>query len=310
MFKASYEEVYGKPEWGAKFEDGTPVWEYLDDVQYMRRFPGRESGLIVFANGKNDHSIGWPQAVSFLRALQETRRPHVFAWGQASHGERAWMPGGDQRIMPFDIRNNQTLPAFTESSLDDNPGSGSPDDGDPGGQINRHLLWETKDIVDEEQEWGMTIGIFPNAPRSVATLSVTPRRCQKFKPQPGERVGWTNRSICGIEDCRERGGGRRSVGTRHGTRHLHVRRQDAAAHSTHQTELVGARGVDRNIWAGTSGRIVCACACSRPWLPISGTRSTNMPRSSKKDCQECAVGSIWAAVTTFSRPGWIGTRPP
>ena len=25
----------------------------------------------------------------FLRALQETRRPHVFVWGQSGHGQRA-----------------------------------------------------------------------------------------------------------------------------------------------------------------------------------------------------------------------------
>jgi hypothetical protein len=118
-------------------------------------------------------------------------------WGQNGHNERAVMPGGGQRIMPIDIRIDQTLPAFTGSSLDGNPGNGSPDDGDPAGQINAHLLWETKDIVDEDGEWSMTIGIFPNAPRTSATLNVTPRRCQRFKPQPGERVTWTNTSVGG-----------------------------------------------------------------------------------------------------------------
>jgi pimeloyl-ACP methyl ester carboxylesterase len=198
-FKASYDESYGRPEWGAMFEDGTPVWDYFDDVKYLQRFPDRDSGLIVFSNGKNDANIGWPPAVAFVRALQETRRPHLFMWGQNSHGERAGMPGGDQRLMPIDIRIDQSLPAFTRGSLDGDPGNGSPDNGDPAGQINAYMLWETKDIVDEDGQWAMTIGLFPNAPKPTATVDVTPRRCQKFKLRPGERVSWTNTSTGGAK---------------------------------------------------------------------------------------------------------------
>ncbi|HEY3161687.1 MAG TPA: alpha/beta hydrolase-fold protein, partial [Vicinamibacterales bacterium] len=59
-FKESYETVYGKPEWGVRFEDGTPVWQHYDDVWYLRQHPEKEIGLLVFSNGKNDGGIGWP----------------------------------------------------------------------------------------------------------------------------------------------------------------------------------------------------------------------------------------------------------
>ena len=125
QFVSAYELVYGKPEWKVLFEDGTPVWDYFDDVQYLRRHPDKDVGFITFANGKTDGAIGWAPAVEFFRALQETRQPHMFVWGQLGHGQRAQMPAnGGERIMPLDLRTNQSLPAFTRCSLDDDPGTG------------------------------------------------------------------------------------------------------------------------------------------------------------------------------------------
>jgi hypothetical protein len=151
----------------------------------------------VVVDEKNDVQIGWPQAVEFLQALQETRQPHIFFWGQKGHGERTVMPGGHANAMPLDLRTDQTIPAFTRSSLDDNPGDGSPESGAPTGQINAHFLWDTKDVVDEPGEWSLTIGLFPTAPEPRATVNVTPRRTQKFKIQAGGRVTWTNTSVSG-----------------------------------------------------------------------------------------------------------------
>jgi hypothetical protein len=46
-FKGSYAQVYGEPEWGVKFEDGTPVWDYFSDVWYLRQHPARETPCTV-----------------------------------------------------------------------------------------------------------------------------------------------------------------------------------------------------------------------------------------------------------------------
>jgi len=196
QFKNSYEQVYGNPEWGVKFEDGTPVWDYFNNAWYLRRYPEKDIGFLTFSNGKNDGSIGWQQAVEFYRALQETRRPHLFVWGQSGHGERAVMPrGGGERVMPIDLRTNQSLPAFTNCSLDNNPGNGDPGNGDASGQVNFYLYWETGNIVDRPERWEMTIGLIDQAPRDTATVDITPRRRQRFKAQPGEAFTWSNVSL-------------------------------------------------------------------------------------------------------------------
>jgi len=194
-FKGSYERVYGKQQWDVKFEDGNSVWDHFSDAWYLRKHPEKEIGLICFSNGKNDGGIGWPQAVEFYRALADTRQPHIFVWGQGGHGQRAQLPVTlSDRHMPMDLRTDQSLPAFTDCSLDGNPGNGDPKDGDAEGQVNLYLYWLTDDVTDEKDEWSMTLGLVDKAPKDQCTVNVTPRRLQQFKLRPGEQLQWTNTS--------------------------------------------------------------------------------------------------------------------
>ncbi len=192
QFKGSYARVYGAIDWRLPVEDGkTAAFDFFDDAWFVREHPGRETPLVCFSNGKNDGAIGWPQARDFWKALQETRRPHVFVWGQGGHGQRALLPGPDpgERELGVDVRLDRTLPAFTNGSLDGNPGNGDPKDGDPEGQSNLHLLWEA-DAVDEAGRWSMVLKLNGKAPRADCTVDVTPRRCRMFRPKPGTRVSW------------------------------------------------------------------------------------------------------------------------
>jgi pimeloyl-ACP methyl ester carboxylesterase len=210
QFTGSYENVYGKKEWLIKYEDGTPVFEYFKDAAYLRKYPTKEIGYISWSNGKNDEGIGWPQAVEFYRAMQETRRPYLFTWGLGGHGQRAAMPAdGGERVMPLDIRADQSLPAFTNCSLDDDPGTASKlktpkevtidketktdyYDGDSSGQINLYLWWDTENVVDIPYRWEMTVSLTPRAPDEECTVDITPRRLQQFRTQAGQKLTWTN----------------------------------------------------------------------------------------------------------------------
>jgi pimeloyl-ACP methyl ester carboxylesterase len=195
-FRGSYERVYGKPQWGVRFEDGTSVWDHFNDARYLKEHPDEEIGLISFSNGKNDGAIGWEQAADFFRALQETKRPHIFVWGQSGHGQRARLPVSlNDRRMPMDLRVDQSLPAFTACSLDGEPGNGDPADGDPEGQANLYLFWETDDVVDRADRWEMTVGLVGQAPEDACTVNVTPRRLQQLELTPGKEVTWTNLSL-------------------------------------------------------------------------------------------------------------------
>jgi len=192
-FKESYEAVYGPRALNLPFEDGTPVWDYFSDVWYLKHHQQQSVGFLTFSNGKNDEGIGWSQSVEFVKALQETKQAHMFTWGGAGHSQRAYMPvDGTERDMPLDLRTDQSLPAFTRCTLDDDIGTGTKDSGAPAGQINGYLMWRTDSIVDEPTKWSMVVSLTDRAPKSTASADVTPRRLQQFKLKPGDRVEWTN----------------------------------------------------------------------------------------------------------------------
>lgn len=200
QFKGSYEGVYGRQEWEIPYEDGTPAFQYFDDEWYLRNHVAQDTPFITFSNGKNDSQIGWPQAVKFLRAMQDTRRPHIFVWGQKGHGQRAVMPMVEYGVQDethnmIDMRIDQSMPAFTNCSLDDNPGNGDPSDGDEQGQINMYLFWDTRDIVDQPGQWEMTVGLINTAREDTCTVDITPRRLQQFKAEPGQVFSWSNISL-------------------------------------------------------------------------------------------------------------------
>ena len=210
QFTGSYEQVYGDKSWGVKFDDGTPAFEYYKDVAFLRKYPEKEIGFITWSNGKNDSGIGWPQAVEFYQAMQQTRRPHIFVWGLSGHGQRASMPGnGGERIMPIDIRLDRSLPAFTNCSLDNDPGTATTlkepkevtigeeknkdtYDGDSVGQVNLYLCWRSEDIVDTPDRWEMTVGLTDTAPKDQCTVDITPRRLQNLKILPSRTYKWNN----------------------------------------------------------------------------------------------------------------------
>ena len=80
-------------------------------------------------------------------------------------------------------------------------------DGRPRGCWNGHFAWSTKrqnfdpsskgdDIVDEDKKLAICIRLQKNKfaayEPDTATADVTPRRCRRFRPRPGEKVRWQN----------------------------------------------------------------------------------------------------------------------
>jgi len=212
-FKGSYQHSYGPRDAAITMPDGkTSPWDYFSDEWWLRNNLRAETGLIIASNGKNDGGIGWPQAVKFARALQETRRPHIYNWGMDGHGTRTRIGAN----FDVDVRTDQSLPAFTNCTLDDNIGTATRRsdaeinaekarqeaeikagrrkelkvdiwDGDPVGQYNAWLSWQTSDVIDTERAWEMTVTLAAGAPKDGCRVDITPRRLQKMAVKPGAR---------------------------------------------------------------------------------------------------------------------------
>ena len=220
QFSGSYRGNYGREAANTTMPDGkTKAWDYFNDVWWMKNHIGKDTGLIIASNGKSDGAIGWPQAYLFARALQETRRPHVYNWGRGGHGTRTIFGSN----IPFDVRTDQSLPAFTNCTLDGDIGTGKmkskseiqaerakiaaelkkadkpvpkrifvlPTDGSSDGAYNAYLRWGFADIVDTEEAWEMTVYLSANAPKDDCKVDLTPRRLQTFKTPKGRSFVYT-----------------------------------------------------------------------------------------------------------------------
>ena len=108
---------------------------------------------------------------------------------------RRWYP-------PEKFARNQSYPAFGNSSIDDDLGTGEievtdggrtqrvlkDDNGALAGGINLGFVW--KDVVDQSDTWSMALA--NELAQNEMTVDVTPRRCQRFKLRSGETVTWTS----------------------------------------------------------------------------------------------------------------------
>jgi hypothetical protein len=191
---------------GSRNWTGVDHWEWMNLCKYIRENPTKELPYYVSFPYSASHvgDIGpwpWPE---LYRALHDTKRAFCARWGNC------WAGAPPAIAMAERIKMHQSLPAFADCSLDDNPGDGASDpgsagaDGDPTGNINGYLFWDTDSIVDEANRWGMTIWLYEGdrhgrgkAPADACTVSLTPRRCRKFRARPGQQFRWTSTSVEG-----------------------------------------------------------------------------------------------------------------
>jgi len=189
---------------GSKNWAGADHWQWMNLARYARENPTKEMPYYVSLPYGSSHvgdigPWGWQE---LYRALHDTKRAFTARWGSC------WAGSPPAGAMAGQIRLHQSLPAFANCSLDDNPGDGAFDvgavgsDGDPSGNINAYQFWETETIVDAPDRWEMTVYLYDGdkfgrgrCPADRCSTDLTPRRCQKFRARPGEKLQWTNTSV-------------------------------------------------------------------------------------------------------------------
>ena len=205
--------------WGLPGHDenwlGMSHLDYLDLTAWVRDNPTVELPYWVCwpAYGAfPDHTLGdfgfkpWQE---FIGAMKETRRAFAAVWMSNGPG----LARGVCRDMVPQIRLHQSLPAFSNCSLDTSPDTDRPKGSyrpgqydedfqkhaDKEGGINLYQRWDPDSIIDEPQAWAVTVWLAASdrqsefdAPAESATMDITPRRCQKFRPKPGDRFKWVN----------------------------------------------------------------------------------------------------------------------
>ena len=190
---------YGPVGWGARFSneqlarygypivrpsDGVNVWDYFDSRWWLQQNPQAEMPFLSFANAPNDPAIAWGPAWDNAQAILQARQPHQFVWGQNGHGQPA------ERVFGIDFRASQAVIAFSSGSLDDNLGT-APDNAAAAGQRNTYYRWDEGSIIDQNNLFSVPLLLRDDAPNEPATVDVTPRKRQAFRPVSGSTVNWS-----------------------------------------------------------------------------------------------------------------------
>ncbi|MEK6237335.1 MAG: hypothetical protein N2C14_21705, partial [Planctomycetales bacterium] len=125
----------------------------------------------------------------------------AFAWNNGDHSSGAATMRKIKRWYPPErFARNQSYPAFGNSSIDGELGGGEieqregnrtrkvlhDENGALEGGVNLGFVWNK--VVDEDDNWSLALS--NELATEEMTVDVTPRRCQKFKPRPGENLSW------------------------------------------------------------------------------------------------------------------------
>ena len=190
-------KLWGSEDWPALADgEGHTLGQRLDDTACVLS-TSADLPLLKFFNARQDTAIGWSQIPEFIQALQQARQPYLCAWDDGGHGGPR--PEVTQSFKDFDvytIPRNQCVPALSNASTADDPGTGDPAAGDLVGAINDDFRWAVE--KDTATELVLRLWRVPKSGKfasvTEATVDVTPRRRQAFRPRAGSQVAFQNLS--------------------------------------------------------------------------------------------------------------------
>ncbi len=176
--------------------EGLPLSKLVNMVDFMRNTT-KDLPHVTIRVGRQDTSVYWAKKPPYMEAMRANRHGFLAGWDNGTHttamtGSAAAFP--DFRDYSYAVSNfalNKSYPAFSNFSMNDDPGDGNRTDGDIIGFINRGLEWSG--IVDLSDKYEITIqSTLPDTVYPV-TVDVTLRNLQIFNPQPGQRFLMQNR---------------------------------------------------------------------------------------------------------------------
>lgn len=246
--------LWGSPSLDLPDGAGMSAWDRMDLTRAALGDPEAQTALLHIKHGKDDPTIHFGAVVlpsplthrSFYAALQEGHVGHLAVWDEGAHGppdpvlgdgwwQKGWNPIFDDTAF---VRRNLAFPAFSRSSVDDDPGDGGgngkqpwsassgyagqisvPGDtgwnGEIAGALNRSLRWDAGKLVDTFDAFELPLRVLdgaggpPPQPGYPTTgdkldgslpvkVDVTPRRVSGFRCEPGEKVAYSFGSVSGV----------------------------------------------------------------------------------------------------------------
>jgi hypothetical protein len=185
--------------------EGGHIYEQLDAGWLAEHAPERPFAPMYLYSGKLDITMGWAENAPFWDSMQAAGRGSAFYWEMRHHNENfqaLWAPTQDPRRM-YRYQLDQSYPAPSHCSFDQDPGNGVATDGDSTGTLNGYFEWDPLG-VDSTSHWVRGVNLRTlttmsglRVPPDSCTMDLTIRRARHFLPLPWEPVEYTVIDIAG-----------------------------------------------------------------------------------------------------------------
>lgn len=176
-----------------------PVWKLFNMCHMYKVNTNRGGPFTGGINGKQDVTVGWIQKFFWYDSLNASRLGGTWYWDQRTHTNNG-AKFTDEEVTPAFERFTlaRSFPAFSYCSINQNPGNGTPSNGDAWGAINGYLDWNDLSITDNPNDYAITCfvknlyagGVIATEQYDSCTTDITFRRLQKFKPTIGQNINW------------------------------------------------------------------------------------------------------------------------
>lgn len=181
--------MWGKRADAVKTNEGINIWDRLNMTAYIAD-PKNEIPFVKTLNSREDPAMPWQQIPPFVKAMNAARRGFVSGWGVGMHNLAfEHRPVITRKFDPFRIVKNESYPAFSNSSINDDPGNGDKENGTLTGQMGGGFDWQI--LADEKNKWSAKISNITD-PAINVTADITPRRLQKLKVADNKKYFYTN----------------------------------------------------------------------------------------------------------------------
>jgi hypothetical protein len=175
---------------------GYRTYDVLNDCWLLHQHREENFPVMFMVSGKHDTVVGWAEKIPFYDSVNSNKVGGFYFWDMRIHtGDGASWP---MNVNLFRYHANKSYPAFSNCSVNNNPGDGHYFVGDSVGSINGFMDW-LDNMKDSTNSYSIALGMSDEqtyfnmipAPDS-CTADVTLRRLQNFKPQAGDLILWTN----------------------------------------------------------------------------------------------------------------------
>jgi hypothetical protein len=194
------DQLWGTFETNLMTNEGYTRNQRLNSCQMLSQKYTTSLPLMFTFCGKYDVNVGWSEKIAFYDSVNNTDHGGFHFWSPTNHSNTLamWTPNFPNFSFITRYRTNLSYPAFSNFSLNDDPGDGTPANGDPIGSINGYLDWKD-DLKDSTEFYEITLfvkDLLTTQGTLVAadsgTTDVTLRRLQNFSVPSGETVFWEN----------------------------------------------------------------------------------------------------------------------